>query len=373
MKIKVSNFQKRQIIIAAIGAGTSLRGLNLKRRRPQLIVCDDVQTKENDESPREREKLLSWLIGTLFKARSKITKAAILYVGNMYTTDCVLYKFSQIPNWTSLITGAILADGTALWPALNTIEELVEEYEHDAALGEASTWFAEIQNDPIGASAGLLDPTETIARWERQPEGALDLYPIRFITVDPAGNTPDSDDNVVATHCLMEEETVGTIELANGKWSPGETVQEIVRQLINHRVGIVFIESNAYQGSLAYWLKIALDKLGIDTVRVIPMATGSASKFRRIKAFVKQWSRAKWLFWSQTDYNKIIYQLYSYKTTKKDNVDDILDVCAQAILAISKHYPEILNAVESQTREQVAEYTNARVLGNNTALDGLRG
>lgn len=372
MKVKVSNFQRRSIILAAIGAGTSLRGLNLKRRRPQLIINDDVQTKENDESPREREKLLSWLLGTLFKARSKITKAAILYVGNMYSTDCILYKFSKIKNWTSLVTGAILANGEALWPELNSIEELVEEYEHDAALGGASTWFAEIQNDPIGAAAGLLDPGESIAKWAEQSQGTEEAYRIRFITVDPAGNTPDSDDNVVATHCLMEEEALGTLEVANGNWSPGETVKEIVRQILMHRVGTVFIESNAYQGTLAYWLKIALDKLGLDEILVIPMATGVASKYQRIKAFVRQWTRGKWIFWRQTDYNKVMYQLYAYKTTTKSNVDDLLDVCAQAFKAISKHYREILAGAEVGFQAEVEEYTNARVMGGNTIVDKIR-
>lgn len=372
MKIKVSQFQRRQIILAAIGAGTSLRGLNLKRRRPQLIICDDVQTKENDESPREREKLLSWLIGTLFKARSKITKAALIYVGNMYSTDCILYKFSKIKNWISLITGAILANGEALWPELNSIEELVEEYEHDAGLGHASTWFAEIQNDPIGAAAGLLDPGERLAPWEAQPVGSEALYPIRFITVDPAGYTAASDDNVVAAHCLMEEETVGTLEIANGRWSPGETVQEIVRQLLEHRVGIIFIESNAYQGTLAYWLQVALDKLGLDDIIVIPIPSGSASKFQRIKAFVKQWTRDKWVFHRQKDYNKVQYQLFSYKTTTKDNVDDILDSGAQALLALSKHYRDILAGAEAQFQEQSQEYANARVVGNNTIQDSIR-
>jgi len=372
MKVKISNFQNRGIIIAAIGAGTSLRGLNLKRRRPQLIICDDVQTKENDGSPREREKLLQWLVGTLFKARSKITKAAILYVGNMYSTDCILYKFSKLPNWTSLITGAILADGTALWPELNSIRELVEEYEHDAGLGEASTWFAEIQNDPIGASAGLLDPSETIAPWEKALDGVMDTYHIRFITVDPAGNDPGSDDNVVATHCLEEEETIGTVEIANGNWSPGEVVKEIVRQVIAYRVGIIFIESNAYQGSLAYWLKIAFDKLGLEEIKIVPIHTGAATKYKRIKAFVRQWTRGKWHFYSQGAYNKVIYQLYAYKTTKRDNVDDCLDVCSQAVLAVSKHYRDILNAAELIFEESVSEYTSARVRPSNTIIDRIR-
>lgn len=364
-KVKTAMFNDRQIILAAVGAQTSLRGLNIKKKRPQLILCDDAQTRENDESKTERDSLKRWLLGTLFKARAKATKSAIIYVGNMYSTDCILYRFSQISNWTSLVTGAIMADGSVLWPELSTVEELVEEYEHDNELGEGALWFAEVQNDPIGAACGLL------GLGEKFPQLAIcedhNIYPTKFITVDPAGRKLSSDDNVVATHCLIEGDTGLTLKIANGKWSPSDVIEEIIDQVLEFRVPIVFIESQAYQETLAFWLEEKVKQLGLD-LKIIPLPTGTASKYRRIKAWVKQAVAGKWFIADQVSYHKATFQLYAYKTDRTDNTDDVLDVLAQAVLAINKHSAEITHAtpLEDETRPQ------ARVQYANTSLDQLR-
>lgn len=368
-KVKIARYNGRNIILGAIGAQTSLRGLNIKNKRPQLIVCDDVQTKENDESDTERKRLLKWLTGTLFKARAKVEKSAILYIGNMYSTECILYQFTQIPSWTSLVTGAILADGSVLWPEINSLEELLEEYEHDASLGEGDTWFAEIQNDPIGAACGLLGLGEKVPPCSVVE--SHEIYPIKFITCDPAGLKADSDDNVVATHALIEDDAGITFKVSNGKWSPSDTIEVILDHIFEFRVSVVFIESNAYQQTLAFWLNQKLIELKlIDYITVIPIPTGKASKYRRIKAWVKQLVGGKWFIADQDSYNKVTYQLYKYKTDKSDNVDDMLDVEAQAVLAISKHYREIIQALPFDPSTE--ETPPPQVQRNNTILDRLR-
>lgn len=368
-KVKTTSiYNGRKIILAAIGAQTSLRGLNIKNRRPQLIICDDVQTKENDESATERSRLLKWLLGTLFKAKAKVERSAILYVGNLYSTDCILYKFSQIPNWTSLITGAILADKSVLWPEINTLETLLEEYDHDNELGEGATWFAEVQNDPIGALCGLLDIGDVVPPCSMVEDHSI--YPIKFLTVDPAGQKRESDDNVVATHALIEGDTGLTLKIENGKWSPSRIIDEIISQCLEFRVSIVFIESQAYQATLAFWLEQKLKSYDIDYIKVIPLPTGTASKYRRIKAWVKQFVSGKWYIADQSSYNKATFQLYSYKTDRSDNTDDVLDVLAQGILAISKHYKDIINAVPLDNSS--IKKTKAHVIRGNTSLDLLR-
>lgn len=343
MKHKKAKWLGRSIILVAIGAGTSTRGLNLDNRRPNLIICDDAQTKENDESDTDRTKLLLWLIGTLFKSLTKTEKKAIFYIGNQYSEECILNTFAKMKQWTSLITGAILADGSALWPAIQTVEEALEEYEHDASVGLGHVWFAEVQNDPIGSSAGLLDIGETVPPPPIEDYTDLDIYPIRFITIDPAGQNASSDDNVVAVHCLQEQNQAGTITLKHGKWSPGQLIDQAIALALEWGVGIIFVESVAYQKSLAYWIETKLRERSL-AIKVIPLGTGTASKFRRIKAWVKQWVTGQWHVHEHKAYNKLLFQLYKYKTNKKDNVDDILDVCAQAILAINKHGVDIINS-----------------------------
>jgi len=371
-KIKTALFNGRSIILAAIGAGTSTRGLNIQNRRPQLIICDDVQTKENDDSDAERLKLMQWLVGTLFKARTKTKKSSIIYIGNMYSTQCILNQFAENPQWHSLITGAILADGTALWEDLNPLEALIEEYNHDNALGLGSIWFAEVQNDPIGSGSGLLEHNERIYQSPATDTFNIDAYPIRWICIDPAGSKKTSDDNVIGAHCLMEEDTIGSFFLDNGKFNPEEVIKKTLSACQEYSIPIVFVESNAYQSTLAFWMEKYIELYKMQgLVRVVPLPSGSTSKFQRIKAFVKLLVSNRWHLLTTEIYNKVTFQIYSYKITRQNNTDDIIDEQAMALKALNEHRATIL-ASQYYGTELVKNDIPAQLPRNNNILSKIR-
>jgi hypothetical protein len=47
---KVFTFRGRNIILKAAGAGTGIRGITEKNRRPDLMIFDDIQSREDSES-----------------------------------------------------------------------------------------------------------------------------------------------------------------------------------------------------------------------------------------------------------------------------------------------------------------------------------
>ena len=134
-QVKQFSFRGRAIILAAIGAGTSLRGLNLNNERPDVMIFDDIQKREDADSEVLSESLLKWMIGTAMKAASPFG-CLYIFIGNMYPTPhSILKKLKHNPEWTSFIVGGILHDGTSLWEELKPITQLLAEYRSDAALG----------------------------------------------------------------------------------------------------------------------------------------------------------------------------------------------------------------------------------------------
>jgi hypothetical protein len=71
--LKKFSFRGRPITLAALGSQSSVRGLNLKYERPDVIIMDDMQSKEEAASPTEAQKTLGWKTGTLLKANNKET------------------------------------------------------------------------------------------------------------------------------------------------------------------------------------------------------------------------------------------------------------------------------------------------------------
>lgn len=52
---------KSGFIGKALGAGQSVRGLRVKAQRPDLIVVDDLETKETIANPKRQKKLANWI------------------------------------------------------------------------------------------------------------------------------------------------------------------------------------------------------------------------------------------------------------------------------------------------------------------------
>jgi hypothetical protein len=115
---KVFHFRGREIIIWAIGANTSVRGVNRKNKRPDVMVMDDIQDKEDAKNKELADDLLVWMLSTLMMAASPFG-CTYIFIGNMYPQNCILEKLKHNPDWTSFIVGGITLTGKVCGKTLN--------------------------------------------------------------------------------------------------------------------------------------------------------------------------------------------------------------------------------------------------------------
>ena len=140
-----------------MGVGGSPRGLNIKYVRPDFIIMDDMQSKEQAESQIEAARTLSWMMGTLLKTNDP-ARCLYVFVGNMYPyPGSILKKLKNSSEWLSFITAAILEDGQSIWPELKPVSVLLQEFKHDTELEHPEIFLAEVMNDEnAGAKHGLI-------------------------------------------------------------------------------------------------------------------------------------------------------------------------------------------------------------------------
>lgn len=319
---KKAAYHGRSVTLVARGWSAGIRGINLKNQRPDFIFCDDAQTKDNDNSPTEREKLMGELVGTIFKAVAHRGRRTIVYVGNLYSDECILQQFRKNPHWTSLVTGAILEDGSPLWPDLVSLEELKESYEHDEALGLSHIWFAEVMNDPQSILHSILphplpasDPEEIL-----EDDGA-------FITIDPAGFRKNSDDNVICVGKKFDNKGYA-VEMNRALKDPSEIIQEAIRLALKHGATLIGVEAVAYQQTLCFWLNFFLRKLNITHITVVELHPHGRSKEARIRQYIAELYKGSQFILDSTCRREFTWQGSIYKLGKKENKDDILDAHA---------------------------------------------
>lgn len=333
---KTCLFHDRNIILKAKGAGSSLRGINVHHRRPDLIFCDDAQTKECDDSPTERVKFRKWLVA-MFKIIAPRGDRLIIYVGNMYSDMCMLYQFKENAAWISMITGAIKADGTPLWPELHPLEELMESYFHDEALGEADVWFAEVMNEPTSMSTSLM-----INPLDKSPYDGQAIEPDGvFITIDPAGFKEVSDDNIIAVHYVYDGKGIVQDTVSDVK-DPEQLIIRALELAFLHGASLIGIEDVGYQSTLQFWVEKYIKDFKITGIEVVPLKPANRSKEARIRLFIAE-LYAKNYYLSELVRAAFIWQAMKYKIGAKKNKDDLLDACAYGIDVRNQYWHLVKN------------------------------
>lgn len=345
-KLKVAHSQGRTVTLQPAGVGSAIRGANLNLQRPDCIICDDIQSREDALSETVNESQKDWFTATLIKAiESWGAHRRVIYLGNMYPGVCILEMLRRNSEWVSLVTGAILEDGESLWPELKSIRVLALEYKHDAENGRSNIWFAEVQNDPLNEQFRLLaqpipdSPYEGLE--ELVPEGC-------FLTVDPAGFRKNSDDNVVAAHRVYNGHPV-CVELRGGVWNPEETVNEIIASALKWGATVIGIESVGYQQSLLYWVEKKLKEESLSRIKVVEVSAGNVAKVSRIRDYI-----AELLSGESSMTNKVrqqfSYWAHLYKLGSQKNRDDYLDCPAYQKQMLTK-YPELIFRKEATPEE----------------------
>jgi hypothetical protein len=328
--LKVFGFRGRSIILRAVGVGTSIRGINFKNRRPDVMIFEDAQTREAADSETESRNIYNWMLGTAMKAKSPFG-CMYLFIGNMYPTPhSILRKLKQNPHWTKFIVGGILSDGKSLWEELHPLEQLLEEFRHDADSGKAEIFYAEVLNDENASVNNLID----INKIPPYPYTDVDMPQGGYILIDPATDKPGADDVSIGLF-EMYDGVPSLTKLDCGRFSPGDTIRKAITMCLTKGYRLVVIESTAYQYTLKYWFDVICQQLGIAGIEAVEIYSGHYSKNSRIIGMFKQLlpstTTGKPELRVHPSCSALVnYQITSFNPLKRDNTDGILDLLAYA-------------------------------------------
>lgn len=344
--IKKFGFRNRNITLAALGAGTSLRGLNIKNERPDVMIFEDIQTREQAESQIQSENLEKWMVGTAMKAKSPMG-CIFIFVANMYPTKwSLLRKLKGNPTWIKFIAGGILADGTSLWEELHPIAQLEKEFQNDLAMGRPEIFYSEVLNDENASSNNLIDlsllPPLPYQEDDRPPPAG------NFIIIDPSGMKSNSDMTAIGYFEVHEAKPV-LRKLINERLSPGDTIRAAIKLGLEHNCRLIAIESVAYQASLNYWFRFICEQQGIIGFEAVEIYPGGWSKNARILTMLKSYAAGEFY----VDYEckaQVHLQISQFNPLKTDNTDDILDLLwyAPKVLEMYGEYVISNNILMSQ-------------------------
>lgn len=346
---KVFGFRGRNILLKAAGAGTGIRGITEKNVRPDLMIFDDIQSREDAESEVLSSALEKWMIGTAMKTKSP-EGCLFVFIANMYPVKgSLLRKLKRNDNWIKFIVGGITETGESLWEELQPLKQLLREFQNDLEAGHPEIFYAEVLNDENATVNNLVD-LSAIPEYKYQN---TDISQGQFIIIDPSNDKLQSDSVSIGAFQVFDGYP-HMRKLIEGKLSPADTIREAIKLCLELNISIVAIESNAYQYSLNYWFKFICEQTGIIGIQPVEVYSGSFSKNSRILAMFRQLSKGE--IGMHPDVRPACFlQISQFNPLKRENTDGILDLLAYAPKVLELYGTEILNSNIVEEQESNAQ------------------
>ncbi|MBT5551711.1 MAG: phage terminase large subunit [Nitrospina sp.] len=108
------------ISVRCWGKRKRLRGARHGNRRPDLVICDDLEDDENIDSPEQREKDRKWFFKAVMKVGGRYTVYVV--IGTILHYDSLLARLLKRPGWNGKKWKAIISwSSSQLWEKWESI------------------------------------------------------------------------------------------------------------------------------------------------------------------------------------------------------------------------------------------------------------
>ena len=364
--------------IMAKGAEQQMRGAKWAGKRPDLIICDDIEEDEQVMNKERREKFRKWFFGALLPLRSD--HGIVRIVGTILHMDAMLerlmpeyqlaerrksklliqeplkiYTDYRLP-WKSVKYRAHDSDWeNLLWPEKRTQEWLEAEREKYVAQGMPEVYSQEYLNVPIDESTAFFKRKDFIPQLEQERNLILRYY----IASDMAVSEKDRADYTV--FCIGGMDETGILHIVNvirERMDAKQIIDQMLYLETFYKPEIFAIEKGQIEKAIGPFLNEEMIKRNVypNIVKLAP-SMDKSQRARSIQARV----RARGVrFDKEADW----YQAFEDELCRfpRDKHDDQVDAFAYLGLVIDK-------MVEASTPTEVADEAYNREYQNSGLFD----
>ena len=217
-----------QFRIQAKGSEQKVRGIKWINKRPDLIVCDDLEEDEQVLSPERREKFRKWFMNALVPCGSD--NVSIRVVGTILHLDSMLRRLIDNKEWKHLFYEA--EDGNLknlLWPEKFSAEDLRKIRQDFIEDGNAEGYSQEFRNQPVDIKSTFFNP-DYFLDFERDSNGKARLPNLEyFAAADFAISEREKADYTAIVVCGMDPDgKMHVVDVRRFKGDADDIISELL-------------------------------------------------------------------------------------------------------------------------------------------------
>lgn len=211
--------------ILARGAEQRIRGRLWKGKRPNLLVCDDMEDDEQVQNPERRRKFRVWFFRAAKQALSK--SGRIRVHGTILHDDSLLSRLRKNRTWKTLFFAAHASFddfSNLLWPERWTEEQLRARRQEFIEDGDSAGYSQEFLNNPLDHSDAFLKAADFLPMNEDDHESDKIICAAADFAVSRA-------DSANRTAFVVGGKDVNNLlhhlDVRKGRWDPTEWIDEM--------------------------------------------------------------------------------------------------------------------------------------------------
>lgn len=263
-----------QARVIAKGSEQKLRGIKWNNKRPNLIICDDLENDEIVMNDDRRKKFRNWFSGALLPCRS--VNGIVRYVGTILHMDSMLQRlmprehdkrmirtnlYNKSPvgsSWMSAIYWAHTPDFKyILWPERWPREKLEAERQHYTSQGQGDKYAQEYLNKPIDEANSFFRKTDFVSM-EASDYSSRKIY---YIGVDLAVTLAQTADyTVFVVGGVDDNGMTHIVEVLHQRMDSVEAVETMLQLNKKYQPQYFFFEKGALTNSVLPHLHKAMEE-----------------------------------------------------------------------------------------------------------------
>lgn len=335
------------ITILAYGITGPIRGINIDDYRPDLILLDDIIDEEIGASKLQMEAVENLVYGAVKQSLAPASEAPdakmVLLQTPIARDDISMkslkdreWKAVRIPCWTRETEELALEHRVSSWEERFPSEVLREEKRLAIERNNVSTFSREMELKLVARENSAFLPT-----WIRYYDLEPDNHFHSVMWIDPVPppsqaeldrGLKDKDYEAIVVVTKVKDNYFLREYSAKHGHDPSWTISEFFRLAIKYRPRRIYVESVAYQRTLSWLLRKAMESQR--QYFVIEEVTDKRKKHQRIIDGLSGPASNFKLFVKEKEHHDFITQFLDYPNVAHD---DIIEAVAGCVEKLSGH------------------------------------